>query len=103
MRLARARGIRAGLLRPITLYPFPTAEIRELARFVKGFAVVELSTGQMVDDVRLAVEGRAPVEFFSRVGGNAPSAEEVLGRLLQKWGRAATRIDEIPEEVIIHG
>ena len=54
--LARARGIRAGLLRPITLYPFPTAQIRELARFAKGFAVVELSTGQMVDDVRLALE-----------------------------------------------
>jgi pyruvate/2-oxoacid:ferredoxin oxidoreductase alpha subunit len=100
--LARARGIRAGLLRPITLYPFPTGEIRDLARFVKGFAVVELSTGQMVDDVRLALEGRVPVEFFSRVGGNAPSAEDILAFLLGKWGRAATRFDEIPEEVIIH-
>ncbi len=100
--LARARGIRAGLLRPITLYPFPTAEIRALARSAKGFAVVELSTGQMVDDVRLALEGRVPLEFFSRVGGNAPSAENVLAFLSQKWGRAATRIEEIPEEVVLH-
>ena len=85
--LARARGIRAGLLRPITLYPFPTAQIRDLARHAKGFAVVELSTGQMVDDVRLALEGRVPVEFFSRVGGNAPSAEDVLAFLARSGAR----------------
>jgi len=101
--LARARGIRAGLLRPVTLYPFPSAEIRALARRAKGFAVVELSTGQMVDDVRLAVQGLAPIEFFSRVGGNAPSADEVFAYLAQKWGRAARRLEEIPEEVVIHG
>jgi len=76
--LARARGLRAGLLRPITLYPFPAPQIRSLAQTAKAFAVVELSTGQMVDDVRLALEGRAPIEFYSRVGGNVPSAEEVL-------------------------
>ena len=76
--LARARGVRAGLLRPITLYPFPAAELRALARTAKAFAVVELSTGQLVDDVRLALAGRAPVELFSRVGGNVPAAEEVL-------------------------
>jgi pyruvate/2-oxoacid:ferredoxin oxidoreductase alpha subunit len=100
--LARARGIRAGLLRPITLYPFPSAQIRDLARYAKGFAVVELSTGQLVDDVRLALNGRLPVEFFSRVGGNAPSAEDVLAFLEQRWGRAATSLAEIPEEVVIH-
>lgn len=75
---ARALGIRAGLLRPITLYPFPTAQIRDLARTARAFAAVEMSTGQLRDDVRLALDGRAPVEFFSRVGGNVPSAEEVL-------------------------
>jgi 2-oxoisovalerate ferredoxin oxidoreductase alpha subunit len=75
---ARNRGIRAGLLRPITLYPFPNDEIRRLARTARAFAVVELSTGQLVQDVRLALEGRRPVEFHSRVGGNIPSAEEVL-------------------------
>ncbi|MGD0500058.1 MAG: 3-methyl-2-oxobutanoate dehydrogenase subunit VorB [Bryobacteraceae bacterium] len=81
--LGRARGIPLGLLRPITLFPFPSAPIRELSRRVKAFAVVELSVGQMLDDVRLALEGRAPVEFFSRMGGNVPSAEEVLA-FLQK-------------------
>jgi pyruvate/2-oxoacid:ferredoxin oxidoreductase alpha subunit len=75
----RAEGLHLGLLRPITLYPFPHARIRELARHVSKFAVVELSTGQLVDDVRLALEGRRPVEFYSRVGGNVPSTEEVLG------------------------
>jgi 2-oxoisovalerate ferredoxin oxidoreductase alpha subunit len=76
--LARARGMAVGLLRPITLFPFPSQQIRDLARNAKAFAVVELSTGQMVDDVRLALEGSSPVEFFSRVGGNTPSAEDVL-------------------------
>lgn len=91
---ARARGIKAGLLRPITLYPFPVAQIRELSRRAKSFAVVEMSTGQLRDDVRLALEGRAPVEFFSRVGGNAPSAEEVLAFVEQKFAS---------EEALVHG
>ena len=76
--LARARGVRAGLLRPITLFPFPSAQLERLSRRARGFLVAELSTGQLVDDVRLALAGRAPVEFFSRVGGNVPSAEDVL-------------------------
>jgi pyruvate/2-oxoacid:ferredoxin oxidoreductase alpha subunit len=76
--LARADGIRAGLLRPITLYPLPVEKIRLLARTAESFTVVELSMGQMVDDVRLAVEGRRPVEFYGRAGGNVPTAEEVL-------------------------
>jgi pyruvate/2-oxoacid:ferredoxin oxidoreductase alpha subunit len=91
---ARARGIRAGLLRPITLYPFPTAQVRALARHARAFAVVEMSTGQLRDDVRLALEGRAPVEFYSRVGGNAPSAEEVLAFVEHKFAAA---------EAVIHG
>ena len=75
---ARAEGLRVGLLRPITLYPFPVAEIRRLARHAQSFAVVEMSTGQLIDDVRLAVEGRRPVELYSRVGGNVPVTEDVL-------------------------
>jgi 2-oxoisovalerate ferredoxin oxidoreductase alpha subunit len=75
---ARAEGIHAGLLRPITLFPFPAGELRRLASTAAMFAVVELSTGQMIEDVRLAIEGRRPVEFFGRAGGNVPSAEEVL-------------------------
>jgi pyruvate/2-oxoacid:ferredoxin oxidoreductase alpha subunit len=78
MEAGRAEGMRLGLLRPITLYPFPKAEIRRLAEHACSFAVVEMSTGQLVDDVRLALEGRRPVEFYSRVGGNVPSTEEVL-------------------------
>lgn len=91
---ARARGIRAGLLRPVTLYPFPTAQIRELSRKARAFAVVEMSTGQLRDDVRLALEGRAPVEFYSRVGGNVPSAEEVLAFVEGAFAR---------EEALVHG
>jgi pyruvate/2-oxoacid:ferredoxin oxidoreductase alpha subunit len=75
---ARAEGLAVGLLRPITLYPFPITPIQRLARRARKFLVVEMSNGQMVDDVRLAVEGVRPVEFFNRMGGNAPSAEEIL-------------------------
>lgn len=74
----RARGMGLGLLRPVTLFPFPTQRLRELSRTARLFVVVELSTGQLLEDVRLALEGRRPVEFYSRVGGNVPSAEEVL-------------------------
>jgi len=74
----RAHGMGLGLLRPVTLYPFPTQRLRELSRTARLFVVVELSTGQLLEDVRLALEGRRPVEFYSRVGGNVPSAEEVL-------------------------
>ena len=96
--LARARGMAVGLLRPITLFPFPSAQIQELSRRAKAFAVVELSTGQLVDDVRLALEGRRPVEFYSRVGGNVPSAEEVLAFVERKFAACAP-----VEEVLIHG
>ncbi len=98
--LARARGLAVGLLRPITLFPFPDAQVRDLSRHAKAFAVVELSTGQMIDDVRLALEGRLPVEFFSRVGGNVPSAEDVLAFVEQKFGALAHA--EPMEEVLVH-
>ena len=96
--LARARGMAVGLLRPITLFPFPVAQIRELSRRAKAFAVVELSNGQLVDDVRLALEGRCPVEFYNRMGGNVPSAEEVLAFVERKFAACAPA-----EEVAIHG
>ena len=79
--LGRQRGLSIGLLRPITLYPFPTRRIQELSRTAKSFMVVELSTGQLIEDVRLALEGRCPVEFYSRVGGNVPTAEEILAHV----------------------
>ena len=74
----RRQGLKLGLLRPITLFPFPTRAIRDLIPNVREFVAVELSTGQMVDDVRLAVEGRRPVRFCSRVGGSVPTADEIL-------------------------
>ena len=99
--LSRARGMAVGLLRPITLYPFPSRQLRELAKHARAFAVVELSTGQMVDDVRLALAGSAPVEFFSRVGGNAPSAEDVLVFLEHTF--PAFLPQPRPHEELIHG
>jgi pyruvate/2-oxoacid:ferredoxin oxidoreductase alpha subunit len=74
----REHGLRVGMLRPITLFPFPSDILREVAVHARLFAVVEMSTGQMVDDVRLALNGRRPVEFYGRYGGVVPSAEEVL-------------------------
>ena len=84
---ARARGIRVGLLRPITLFPFPSTVLQKLARRVRTIVTVELSTGQMVEDVRLAVEGICPVEFYSRVGGNVPSSDELLDKLVALFDR----------------
>ncbi|MFP5204770.1 MAG: 3-methyl-2-oxobutanoate dehydrogenase subunit VorB [Acidobacteriota bacterium] len=75
---ARAAGLKVGVLRPITLYPFPTANFQRLAERARVFVVVEMSTGQLLDDVRLALNGARPVEFLSRVGGNVPSHREVL-------------------------
>ena len=75
---ARAKGIKIGLIRPITLWPFPTAEIARLAGRVKGILTVELNAGQMVEDVRLAVEGAVPVYHFGRMGGMIPNPGEVL-------------------------
>ncbi len=76
----RDDGVKVGMLRPITLMPFPTLRLAELAGLdrVKAFSVIELSNGQMVDDVRLAVNGRKPVEFYGRMGGNVPSIKEFV-------------------------
>jgi len=76
--LARAKGIKVGLLRPITVWPYPTVRIAELATKVKGMLAVEMSAGQMVYDVRLAVNGKIPVSHFGRYGGVIPSPGEVL-------------------------
>ena len=79
--LARAEGIKVGLLRPITLFPFPTKRIAELAKTVKAMLAVELSAGQMVDDVKLAVECKIPVEHYGRLGGMLHTPNEVLDAL----------------------
>lgn len=77
----REKGIKAGLLRPITLWPFPKKPIAALADKAKAFMSVEMSMGQMVDDVRLAVNGKKPVSFFGRTGGMIPSVEEVAAEI----------------------
>ncbi len=78
VKLARDKGIKAGLLRPVTLFPFPKVQINELADRVKAFLSVEMSSGQMVEDVRLSVNGKVKVEHFGRYGGVIPSPDEVL-------------------------
>jgi len=85
LQLLRAKGIKAGLLRPITLWPFPKKQIVELVdNGVKGFLSVEMSAGQMVEDVMLAVNGKVKVEHFGRIGGVIHSPEEVVEALEQK-------------------
>jgi 2-oxoglutarate ferredoxin oxidoreductase subunit alpha len=81
VRAARAEGIPVGLLRPITLSPYPSAQISALASKAKAFLVVEMNSGQMLDDVSRAVAGRAPVEFYGRMGGMVPFPEEILGEI----------------------
>ncbi len=85
--IARAKGLKVGLVRPITLYPFPKKPIAELAKRVKGFLCVEMNAGQMVEDVRLAVGCSGcsvPVEYFGRMGGIIPTPGEVVEALEQK-------------------
>ena len=79
--IARAEGIKVGLLRPITLWPFPSKAIAEIAKGKKGVLVVEINAGQMVQDVRLAVNGAVPVEQFGRLGGIVPEPEEIVDAL----------------------
>ena len=75
---AREMGLKVGLIRPITLWPFPTKAIQEAAKTAKAFLAVEMSMGQMVDDVKLAVQCAVPVHFYGRTGGIIPTPGEVL-------------------------
>lgn len=84
--MARAEGIKAGLIRPITVWPFPTETIAKAAEKARGMLVVEMSMGQMVEDVRLAVNGRCGVSFFGRTGGVVPSPAEVLAEIKKLAG-----------------
>jgi len=80
---ARQEGIKAGLIRPITLWPFPTEQISKAAEELRIFLVMEMSCGQMVDDVKLAIAGKAPVVFHGRPGGGVPSVDEILEKIRQ--------------------
>ena len=84
VQLAREKGIKAGLLRPITLWPYPSEAINKLADQVKGILAVEMSAGQMVEDVKLAVNGKVKVEHYGRFGGMVHSPDEVLEALETK-------------------
>lgn len=83
---AREMGIKAGLIRPITLWPFPTDTLQKAANTAKNFLVVEMSKGQMVDDVRLAVDCKIPVDFFGRTGGVIPTPAEILEQIKKLGG-----------------
>lgn len=78
---AREQGIKVGLIRPITLWPFPVKVLRKAAEHAKNFLVVEMSMGQMIDDVKLAIDCRIPVHFFGRTGGIIPTPAEVLAEV----------------------
>lgn len=82
--LARSEGIKVGLLRPITLWPFPSKVLNKYADKVKGMLTMELNAGQMVEDVRLAVNGKVPVEHYGRLGGIVPTPDGVLEALKEK-------------------
>ncbi len=81
MDIARQKNIKVGLLRPISLYPYPYARLLELANQVKLMLSVELNSGQMVEDVQLAVKGKVPVEFYGRLGGMLPTPEDIVQHL----------------------
>ncbi|MDI6829389.1 MAG: 3-methyl-2-oxobutanoate dehydrogenase subunit beta, partial [Armatimonadota bacterium] len=78
MNMARKKNLKVGLFRPITLFPFPSKQLLELAIAGKRFLVVEMSAGQMVEDVKLSVNGKAEVDFYGRLGGIVPSPNEIL-------------------------
>ena len=83
---ARKNGVKVGMIRPITLWPFPKAPLAEAAKTVKAFISVELSMGQMIEDIRLATECKKPVYLCNRVGGMIPSPEEVLAKIEEVKG-----------------
>jgi 2-oxoglutarate ferredoxin oxidoreductase subunit alpha len=89
----RESGLRVGLFRPITLWPFPTNELRDLAKKIENFLVFEMSTGQMVEDVRLAIQGRARIGFHGRPGGVVPTPVELANVVMRKYDRKEGIID----------
>ncbi len=82
---ARSEGLRVGLFRPVTVYPFPKSGLRALSERVKNFLVVEMNTGQMLEDVRLNVSGEAEVHFYGRPGGAIPTPNEVYDRIVRNY------------------
>ncbi|MFN8474029.1 MAG: transketolase C-terminal domain-containing protein [Anaerolineae bacterium] len=98
IREARAHGLRVGLLRPITLWPFPSKRLAELTQTIRRVLVVEMNAGQMVEDVRLAVNGQARVEFYGRTGGAVPMPDEILERIEALALAPAPRLDSFVQD-----
>jgi 2-oxoglutarate ferredoxin oxidoreductase subunit alpha len=86
VKMAREKGYKVGMIRPITLFPFPTEAINKAADTAKAFLTVEMSMGQMVEDVKLAVNGKADVGFFGHTGGVVPTPSEILDKIIEMMG-----------------
>ena len=84
---AREAGYKVGLLRPVTLFPYPKKQIQNFIPQLKGILTVEMSAGQMVEDVKLAVDGKVPVEFYGRNGGIVPSPDEVYEAFVKLFNK----------------
>jgi 2-oxoglutarate ferredoxin oxidoreductase subunit alpha len=98
VRAAREQGIKVGLFRPVTVAPYPYARVAELAAQAKTLLVVEMNAGQMLEDVRLAVNGRTPIEFYGRLGGVVPFPDEILGEI-QRVAHETPQIVDDPAKV----
>ncbi len=94
VRAARAQGIKVGLFRPVTVSPYPYARVSELAARAHSLLVVEMNGGQMLEDVRLAVNGRTPIEFYGRMGGMVPFPDEILNEILRLAKETPTLVDD---------
>ncbi len=97
VREARAEGIKVGLLRPITVSPFPYKVIDQLTARADAFLVTEMNSGQMLEDVRLAVKGRVPVEFYGRLGGVVPFPDEILNEI-HRMAKSKLSLDVHPRD-----
>ena len=97
----RKDGVKAGLFRPITLWPYPSKALAKAAAKVEKVLVVELSNGQMVEDVRLALNRKVPVEFYGRVGGNVPSVAEAATTSDGPHGRSGVRTTKMANDSVI--
>ncbi len=97
VREARAEGIKVGLLRPVTVSPFPSEVIDQLAGKVDAFLVTEMNSGQMLEDVRLAVKGRVPVEFYGRMGGVVPFPDEILNEI-HRMAKSKMAVNDNPRD-----
>jgi len=93
VRAARAQGIKVGLFRPVTVSPYPYARVAELGSRAKTLLVVEMNSGQMLEDVRLAVNGRTPIEFYGRLGGVVPFPDEILSEIQRLAKETPTLVD----------